>query len=29
MIMQRGRIRYAERSFSPDGEDQETLHYEF
>jgi len=26
---QGGRTRYAERSFSPDGEDQETLHYEF
>jgi uncharacterized protein with NRDE domain len=24
-----GRIRYAERSFSPDGAGQETLHYEF
>ena len=23
------RVRYAERSFSPDGADQETLHYEF
>lgn len=29
LIRQGGRIRYAERSFSPDGEDQETLHYEF
>jgi uncharacterized protein with NRDE domain len=29
LIRQRGRVRYAERSFSPDGEDQETLHYEF
>jgi uncharacterized protein with NRDE domain len=23
------KVRYAERTFSPDGEDQETLHYEF
>jgi uncharacterized protein with NRDE domain len=29
LIRQGGRVRYAERSFSPDGEDQETLHYEF
>ena len=29
LIRQGGRTRYAERSFSPDGEDQETLHYEF
>lgn len=27
-LRQGNRIRYAERSFSPDGEDQETLHYE-
>ena len=29
LIRQGGRVRYAERSFSPEGEDQETLHYEF
>jgi len=29
LIRQDGRIRYAERSFSPDGDDLETLHYEF
>ena len=28
LLRQGSRIRYAERSFSPDGEDQETLHYE-
>jgi uncharacterized protein with NRDE domain len=29
LLRQGSRIRYAERSFSPDGDDQETLHYEF
>jgi uncharacterized protein with NRDE domain len=29
LLWQGNRTRYAERSFSPDGEDQETLHYEF
>ena len=29
LLRQGSRTRYAERSFSPDGEDQETLHYEF
>jgi uncharacterized protein with NRDE domain len=29
LIRGKNRIRYAERSFSPDGADQETLHYEF
>ena len=28
-LRQGNKTRYAERSFSPDGEDQETLHYEF
>jgi uncharacterized protein with NRDE domain len=28
-LSQGNRIRYAERSFSPDGDDQDTLHYEF
>ena len=28
-LRQAGRTRYAERSFSPDGDDLETLHYEF
>ena len=29
LLRQGNRTHYAERSFSPDGEDQETLHYEF
>jgi uncharacterized protein with NRDE domain len=29
VLLVSGKIRYAERSFSPDGADQETLHYEF
>jgi len=29
VISSNGKIRYAERSFAPDGSDQETVHYEF
>jgi uncharacterized protein with NRDE domain len=29
LISGNGKIRYAERSFAPDGADQDTLHYEF
>ncbi len=29
LIKTKDKIRYAERSFSPDGADQETVHYEF
>jgi len=29
LIRGQGKVRYAERSFSPSGEDQETLHFEF
>jgi uncharacterized protein with NRDE domain len=29
LISSHGKVRYAERSFAPDGADQETVHYEF
>ena len=29
LVSNHGKIRYAERSFSPDGDDGDTLHYEF